>query len=239
MANKKGVLMYYDILDQLEGFTDEEFGKIVKALIIYDRDGTLPDFDRSLMIAFNCIKPSIDRNKEEYNAKCEQNRANIQKRWNKDNTNEYDGIQPNNSNTMATDNDIDIDKDNDKDKEIEKEDKKKIIKKKNFVAPTKEEVIDYAKKKDRLDLVDNFYDYFTEGHWVDSLGNKVKNWKQKFITWMNKNPKPNNYKSSTQKQGPQLSEAEINEGWQIIEGWKVKKGTDGKWRTEYGETIFF
>lgn len=28
-----------------------------------------------------------------------------------------------------------------------------------------------------------FYDYFTEGNWIDSKGNKVKNWKQKLLTW--------------------------------------------------------
>lgn len=28
-----------------------------------------------------------------------------------------------------------------------------------------------------------FYDFFTEGNWVDSKGNKVKSWKQKILTW--------------------------------------------------------
>lgn len=52
-----------------------------------------------------------------------------------------------------------------------------------FVPPTLEEVKQYAKEKNRLDLADRFYNYFTEGKWVDSKGNKVKNWKQKFLTW--------------------------------------------------------
>ena len=30
---------------------------------------------------------------------------------------------------------------------------------------------------------EKFYNYFTEGNWVDSKGNKVKNWKQKLLTW--------------------------------------------------------
>ena len=29
-----------------------------------------------------------------------------------------------------------------------------------------------------------FYDYFTEGNWKDARGNKVKNWRLKFLTWM-------------------------------------------------------
>lgn len=50
--------------------------------------------------------------------------------------------------------------------------------------PTLEEIKDYCLNV-RHNKVDykKFYDYFTEGNWVDSKGNKVKNWKQKIITW--------------------------------------------------------
>lgn len=57
------------------------------------------------------------------------------------------------------------------------------IDKKRFTPPTKEEITEYARTRNRVDLVDQFYDYFTTGNWVDSKGNKVRNWKQKFITW--------------------------------------------------------
>ena len=61
--------------------------------------------------------------------------------------------------------------------------KKKYIKK-SFKAPTLEEVKDYCLNV-RHNKVDYqfFYDYFTEGNWIDSKGNKVKNWKQKIVTW--------------------------------------------------------
>lgn len=57
-----------------------------------------------------------------------------------------------------------------------------------FVPPTLEEIKQYAKQKNRLDIAERFYDYFTadednKKHWIDSKGNKVKNWKQKFLTW--------------------------------------------------------
>ena len=67
--------------------------------------------------------------------------------------------------------------------------KEKDIKKKTFVAPTFEEVKEYAKNRNRLDLAQKFYDYYTAGNWIDAKGNKVKNWKQKFITWENNNKK--------------------------------------------------
>lgn len=56
-----------------------------------------------------------------------------------------------------------------------------------FVPPTYEEVLEYAKEKDREDLAKEFFEYFNVGEWVDSKGNKVKNWKQKFITWCSRN----------------------------------------------------
>lgn len=73
----------------------------------------------------------------------------------------------------------------DKDIHIEKVNSGK--KRKVFVPPTFEEVLEYAKEKGREDLAKEFFDYFTVGEWVDSKGNKVKNWKQKFITWCSRN----------------------------------------------------
>lgn len=69
------------------------------------------------------------------------------------------------------------------------EEDKKGKKHKVFVPPTYEEVIEYAKEKGREDLAKEFFEYFTVGEWVDSKGNKVKNWKQKFITWCSRNEK--------------------------------------------------
>lgn len=66
--------------------------------------------------------------------------------------------------------------------ELSKDNKEKV-KKEKFTPPTYEDVLEYAKSRNREDLAKKFYDYFTAGNWVDSKGNKVKNWKQKFITW--------------------------------------------------------
>lgn len=58
-----------------------------------------------------------------------------------------------------------------------------------FTPPTLENVKEYAKKRGREDIANMFFDYYSEGNWIDSSGNKVRNWKQKFITWCSKNPK--------------------------------------------------
>ena len=77
-------------------------------------------------------------------------------------------------------------------KEKENKKEKKPRAKKEFVPPTYEEVVEYAKSRGREDLARKFFDYFDTGEWIDSKGNKVRNWKQKFITW-----ESNNEKSST------------------------------------------
>lgn len=55
--------------------------------------------------------------------------------------------------------------------------------KKQFIPPTLEEVEKYVSDKELKVNAEQFYNYFTEGNWVDSKGNKVKSWKQKILTW--------------------------------------------------------
>lgn len=58
---------------------------------------------------------------------------------------------------------------------------------KEFVIPSLEEVQAYAKEKGREDLVDKFYEYYTLSNWVDKNNQPIKNWKNKFNTWIMNN----------------------------------------------------
>lgn len=61
---------------------------------------------------------------------------------------------------------------------------KKPNKKPNiFVPPTLEEIEAYCKERNSSVNAKYFFDYYSEGKWVDAKGNKVRNWKQKLITW--------------------------------------------------------
>jgi len=77
-----------------------------------------------------------------------------------------------NSNSNSISNNINIE-------EKEKETKKS----KRFVPPTLEEIQTYIDERHSPVDAQQFYDYFNTGNWVDSNGNKVKNWKQKLLTW--------------------------------------------------------
>lgn len=55
--------------------------------------------------------------------------------------------------------------------------------KERFKKPTLQEIEDYCLERHNSVNPKVFFDYFETGGWVDSKGNKVKNWKQKIITW--------------------------------------------------------
>lgn len=71
---------YYAIID---GLTDEQFGKLMRAIFIYARDGEVINLEPTLRMAFAFIKDDIERNQAKYNEKREKLRANAQKRWQK------------------------------------------------------------------------------------------------------------------------------------------------------------
>lgn len=52
-----------------------------------------------------------------------------------------------------------------------------------FTPPTLKEVEDFVREKNINVDSHKFFNYFDVSDWVDSKGNKVKNWKQKLITW--------------------------------------------------------
>lgn len=79
-------------------------------------------------------------------------------------------------------------------KEKENKKEKKPRAKKEFVPPTYEQVVEYARSRGREDLAKAFFDYYDVGDWRDKTGDKVKNWKQRFVSWENRNAKPNNSK---------------------------------------------
>lgn len=174
MANKKGVIMYYDLIEQLSDFNDKDFREIITAMMEYDQTGKEPQFDGMKKVAFKFIKTTIDKNNDEYAKKCESLKQNAIKRWNQTSANGCKCMQMD-ANDTDIDKDIDI---NIKEKNIVKKEKKQ------FEPPTLEQVTEYAKSKGRGDLASKFLEYYTVANWVDSKGNKVKNWKQKFLTWI-------------------------------------------------------
>ena len=125
MSNKdtpnKCFLVYYDSEVIVCRLPDEEAGKLFKSLFPYGRESIKPtDFEHSpaLAMAFDVLSIAIDRGKERYTERCEKNRENISKRWNKVNTNEYERIQ---AYTKDTNRDINRNRDRERNRERNRE----------------------------------------------------------------------------------------------------------------------
>lgn len=141
MAKKEKVALYLlyefeEIFSELD--SDEERGQLIMAIYDYERRGIEPDFKGTLKFAWRThIKPKMDKIIENYRRKCEQNRANVNKRWQQQENetaedtsvlnsipedtnvpsrikNEYESIQD-----IDADVDVDVDIDADKDIDIE------------------------------------------------------------------------------------------------------------------------
>ena len=122
-------ILYTSDYQLIERLTDEQLGQLTRALFIYARDGEVINLEPVVRMAFVFIKDKIDRNQQKYQKKCERNRENIRKRWNKSNTNNtkeneripndtsvYERI-PNDTTRYLYDSDSDSDSDSDVSKE--------------------------------------------------------------------------------------------------------------------------
>lgn len=86
-------------------------------------------------------------------------------------------------------------------------------KKKKFIPPTLEEIIEYCKSRNSSVDPYEFYEFFTSDEdklWTDSNGKPVVNWKQKLITWEHHNRGARNESKSNSSNG-RKSEAKRNE----------------------------
>ena len=92
---QRGFIVYGDIQDVLTELDDQQTAQLFRGMVDYFVSGKDPKFTGVLKFVFIPIKQQMDRDKEKYDAKCEKNRAKIQKYWDgvKANTNEYNSIQ--------------------------------------------------------------------------------------------------------------------------------------------------
>ena len=81
MADRPGIMIYFDLLPQLDLFSNEEIGQLFKAMLNYSCYGEIPAFqDRAMKTLWNSVKDKLDRDKAAYTRKCTQNRDNALKR---------------------------------------------------------------------------------------------------------------------------------------------------------------
>jgi len=116
---KNTVLVYTSWAPMFEKLSDEEAGRLIKHFWWYVTDKNPEPQDRLTELLFEQIKTTLKSDLIKYESIREKNRDNINKRWNKENTTEYDRIELIPKDTHI-DNDIvfDIDTVNKKEEDI-------------------------------------------------------------------------------------------------------------------------
>ena len=164
-----------EIIDQL---TDEEAGKIFKAIYEYEVNKNIYKFNKYLQIIFTQFKIELDKNAKLYEERCQKNRENVQKRW--ENTNVYDRIRANTNDTNKI-------KENKiyREREINKERDSHYVA--TATTPTLSSIVSYGSEIGAdEDYCEKFFNHYEAIGWVTSAGLPIKNWKMIFNNWIKK-----------------------------------------------------
>ena len=64
---RPGIMIYFDMLGPIRVLPDADKGRLLVAMLEYGQTGTVPVFDGMLALAWEFVKPKIDKDEEEYN----------------------------------------------------------------------------------------------------------------------------------------------------------------------------
>lgn len=64
---RPGIMIYFDMLGPIRVLSDEDKGRLFLAMLEYGQDGTVPQFDGMLALAWGFVRPKLDKDEEEYN----------------------------------------------------------------------------------------------------------------------------------------------------------------------------
>ncbi len=66
MSGRPGLMLYFDTVPVFERLSDEDAGRLIKAVLAYASTGELVPLDGTLALLFELIRPRIDRDAEKY-----------------------------------------------------------------------------------------------------------------------------------------------------------------------------
>ena len=72
MAERPGIMVYFDLLDILKDYSTEEAGQLFLAMLEYGVTGAVPDFsDRGMRTIWRNVQQKIDRDNDKYQSTVE------------------------------------------------------------------------------------------------------------------------------------------------------------------------
>ena len=71
---RPGIMVYFDMMGPISKLPDADRGRLFWAMLEYGKNGTVPDFcgDLPLELAWEFVKPKIDKDKESYDRQIQQ-----------------------------------------------------------------------------------------------------------------------------------------------------------------------
>lgn len=165
----------------VEKLPDEKAGILFKHILRYVNDQDPITMDVLIDIAFEPIKQQLKRDlkdwEEERKQRSDAGKLGMEKRWANKNNTDNGLITKDNTVIKSITNITDNVTVNVNDNVNETEDKRK---RKVFTPPTLDEIKTYFKDSGYTEQsAEKAYNYYSVANWVDSKGNKIKNWKQK------------------------------------------------------------
>lgn len=191
---KPSFILHKDMLSVIELMTDDMSGKLIKAILHYQKHGVLPELDFTLRIAIQPFISQFERDALSYEATCIRNKNNGSMGGRpKNNPSGFRKTQKtqvvsgkptitHNNPSEPKKPDNDNDNDNGKDNDNEKEKRGKI--------PILDEVKQYCAERNRGVNPEKWFDFYASKGWMIGK-NKMRDWRAAVRTWEKNENKPN------------------------------------------------
>ncbi|MEG1805924.1 MAG: DUF6291 domain-containing protein [Clostridia bacterium] len=202
---KNSFILYYDYATHFELLSDEELGKLLRAIMRYEKDGSESEIGGMVKMAFSFIKKQLDDDKRKYEEKCDINKANALKggrpklqavaesESNRTDKNESENNRTDNENnrTVIAETERlktkpkkpDNDNDNDNDITIKESVREKAFR---FSPPTVGEVETFCSEQQIEVDANRFVNFYESKGWL--VGKvKMKDWKAALRGWESRN----------------------------------------------------
>jgi len=178
--NKKGFILYCDLIHTLEQLPNEKAGELFKHILRYVNDLNPQTDDLVTKISFEPIKQQLKRDLVKWKSTSTTRSTSgreggiksgearrIKSEQNKANEANASNVKQNEQVTVTVTDTV-----------IVKEKKEKRVN--VFTPPTQQEVVDYFRENGYTEKAGiKAFNYYNVADWIDSKGSKVKNWKQK------------------------------------------------------------
>lgn len=171
--------LYYSYRKKLEKLSDQEVGRLVRALLEYGETGETEELTGRESIAFDFIADDINRAKVAYDERCAKNKCNIEKRYaRQEGTTVYDGIRTNTTVYEAYQTKT---KGKPKDNSLPPNGVSDT-RAKRFTPPSADDVAAYVREQGYHVNAERFVAFYEQKGWMVGK-NRMKDWKAAVRNW--------------------------------------------------------